>query len=191
MPPAADTLQAPVTLETTTPAWSDEELDAALWAAGLRLGGPGGDGPGGAGGGDWGGGGDGEGDDGEWTRRQFSRSVQVLALLTAGLLVLGSTGAWVSLALDASHPAFPATVVGTEPAPGGGELVQVQVGNTTAAAGTAACAVQMEAGGRLTTVSLLVDHLAPGGEAVRSVALPLPSRDAGPSPSVAAGCMPN
>ncbi len=123
--------------------WSDDELHAALASAGLLVGGPGGPGPGEPSGGG-GGGGDGD-DDWEWTPRHHSPVVRAVALVMAAALILGSTGAWVAVALEAQHPDYAATV--TAVARGGtGVDVSVLVTNDSGRVGKATCIVEAQVG---------------------------------------------
>jgi hypothetical protein len=90
---------------------SDERFEAELRAAGLLVTGSGGTGhgdPGDSGGG----GGGGEGWDGEenWGPRHYSSAVRVVALVAASFLMLGTAGAWISVAIGSAQQTFPSQV---------------------------------------------------------------------------------
>jgi hypothetical protein len=89
---------------------SDERFEAELRAAGLLVTGSGGPGHGDPG--DSGGGGGGDGWDGEenWGPRHYSSAVRVVALVAASFLILGTAGAWISVAIGGAQQVFPSAV---------------------------------------------------------------------------------
>jgi hypothetical protein len=185
---------------------SDEHLEAELRAAGLLVSGSGGHGnrgPDASGGG----GGDGEGwDDEEWPHRRHSRTVRVMALATASLLVLGTAGAWISLAVDASRPAFPASVVVVgEHVPTSANAVAVRSSNAPAPArtryklaltvtnrsgvrATPECVVLVDAGGHQADGLVVLRAVANGGTEGRTVLLTVPGASAVAVPEVGVAC---
>jgi hypothetical protein len=170
---------------------------ADLRAAGLLASGAGGLGghgdPGDHGGG---GGGDGWEPEEEWGPRQYSRAVRALALLAVIVLVVGTAGAWLSIALDGVSAALPVSAVvegaappGAATGPGTAWQVLLRVANESGGAADASCLVAAASGGRQGWVVTRIGHLRPGATAERLVAVTVPgSRPDGTLPAVAAAC---
>jgi hypothetical protein len=185
---------------------SDEHLEAELRAAGLLVSGSGGHGnrgPDASGGG----GGDGDGwDDDEWPHRRHSRTVRVMALATASLLVLGTAGAWVSLAVDASRPAFPASVVvvsqhvptsantvaarsSDTPAPARTTYnLALTVTNRSGVRATPECVLLVDADGHQADGLFVLRTVANGVTVSRTVSLTVPGAAAPAVPEVGVAC---
>lgn len=163
----------------------DERLEAELRAAGLLVSGSGGVGDHGPD--DIGGGGGGEGgdDEPEWPRRHHPPAVRVFAVVTAAFLILGTAGAWVSLAIEGAREDFPATAVVVGSAPAGGAptaahpghsaartwQVAVDVTNRSGASARPLCDVLVDADGYVGVATVALDRMGPGATGSRTVSV--------------------